>query len=131
MTRDATPYAQMRAVAQASTGADVSQPEAGYFRHRLRGGAVRGGVRIFYGPPLDPITGEELDRGWRWQALFDDEPVLFDEVWPECVGEPITERDYREFVGRRAWAKTNAPASSFANSKRRYDPLSSSEPLPF
>ena len=131
MTRDATPYAQMRAVAQVSAGADVSQPEAGYFRYRLRGGAVRGGVRIWFGPPSDPVTGEVMDRSWRWCAEFDGEPVEFDSVWPDCTGEPITERDYREFVGRREWAKHNAPNSAFANSKRRYDPLSTSEALPF
>ena len=110
---------------------DVSQPVAGFFRFKPRSKAVVGGVRIWFGPPHDPVTGEEMDRSYRWQAEFDGDPVEFDDVWPGCTGEPITEREYREFVARREWARTNAPNSAFANPKRRYDPLSSNEPLPF
>ena len=114
-----------------AVGADVSEPVAGFFRHRLRSGSVIGGVRIWHGPPLDPITGEEMDRGHRWQALFDDEPVEFDVVWPQCTGSPITEAEYRALVARREWARKNAPDSAYANVGRKIDPLSLAEPLPF
>jgi hypothetical protein len=110
---------------------DVSTPQAGYFRHRLHGGAVRGGVRIFYGPPADPVTGEVLDRSWRWQAEFDGEPIDFDRVWPDCTGDPISAEEYRTYVARRRWAEQHAPDSSYAERSRRRDPLSTSEPLPF
>lgn len=131
MRRDSTPYAanQVRSVAVAGA-VDVSKPEAGFYRWRLRGGSVRGGVRIWFGPPCDPVTGEEMDRSHRWQAEFDGEPIDFDDCWPACTGESISETDYRAFVARREWAEKNAPNSAYATG-RRFDPLSSSNPLPF
>lgn len=114
-----------------ATGADVSTPVAGFYRHRLRSGSVIGGVRIWYGPPHDPDTGEVMDRGYRWQAEFDGDPVDFDQVWPGCTGSPISEAEYRALVARREWARKNAPDSSYAKVGRKIDPLSLAEPLPF
>lgn len=131
MSRDGTLYARMVATASAFAGQDVSTPTAGFYRHKLRSGGIVGGVRIWFGPPHDPVTGEELDRSHRWQAEFDGQPVDFDDVWPACAGSPISETDYRAYVARRAWAAENAPTSAFANPKRRYDPLSTNNPLPF
>ena len=112
-------------------GIDVTTPREGYFRFRLVSGGVRGGVRIWYGPPHDPLTGEVMDRSWRWQAEFDGEYVEFDRVWPTCTGDPITEREYLQYVQRAAWARQNAPRSAYANRTRRIDPLSPDTPLPF
>lgn len=130
MSRAALDYGERR-VAFAGIGQSVTRPVAGFYRHRLRSGAVRGGVRIWFGPPHDPDTGEEMDRSWRWQAHFDGQPVEFDEVWPDCTGEPITEAEYQRRVARAAWARQNAPRSAFADPRRRLDPLSSDTPLPF
>lgn len=130
-TRPAIDYSAPRAARVGATGIDVRQPASGYYRFRLRGGAVRGAVRIWHGPPLDPVTGEELDRFWRWQAEFDGEAIDIDRVWPACAGEPISEREYREYVARRIWAETHAPESAFAQRGKRLDPLSSQNPLPF
>lgn len=111
---------------------DVSAPVAGHYLMRLRSGAVASGIRIWFGPPLDPVTGEELDRSWRWQAQGDDGQQLdLDEVWPMCGKTPISETDFNARRSRRAWAQKAAPDSSYANSRRKYDPLSMSEPLPF
>jgi hypothetical protein len=87
------------------------------------------GVRIWHGPPLDPVTGEELDRSWRWQAQANGELVEFDDVWPGCAGDPITERQYREYAAQQRWAQQHAPDSSFANPRQRHDPLTAL--LPF
>lgn len=114
-----------------SVGADVSTPVAGYFKHRVRGGSVACGVEIRFGPPLDPITGEEMDRGWRWMVFVDGEPADFDALWPDCTGQPITRDDYRALCARREWARKNAPDSSYAKVGRKIDPLSTSEVLPF
>ena len=111
--------------------ADVSEPVAGFFRHRLRSGGVWGGVRIWFGPPHDPVTGEELDRSWRWQAVFNDEPIDLDRVWPGCTGLPIAESEYQFFVSQARWARENAPQSAWADPRKRFDPLSAKEPLPF
>lgn len=114
-----------------AAGADVSTPEAGFFRYRMGRDTIAGGVRIWHGPPHDPVTGEELDRSWRWQAQFDGEPVEFDRVWPACVGEPISEADYERYRARKAWARQHVPDSAYAETGRKRDLLSTSDPLPF
>lgn len=113
------------------SGLDVERPVAGYYRFRLRSGGVRGGVKLWYGPPHDPVTGEELDRSWRWQAEFEGEPIEFDRVWPQCAGDPITETEYRRLCARKSWAEQHAPNSAYADRSRRIDPLSPDTPLPF
>lgn len=130
MTRDATPYAQQRVFAPA-VGQDVSTPVAGFFRHRVRSGAVVQGVEIRFGAPLDPVTGLELDRSPRWMAFVDGE--YFDDwnwIWPACCGEPISEQDYHAFIARKKWAEQHAPDSAYATG-RRFDPLDSRNPMPF
>lgn len=130
--RDGNLYSDMRPwSAPEGYGVDISKPAEGFFRGKLCSRGIPGGIKIIYGPPLDPITGEELDRSWRWYALFDGEYVEIDEVWPECAGDPISAEEYRVLVNRRAWARQAMPDSAFANPKRRYDPLSASEVLPF
>ena len=129
--RDTTPYAQMGA-ARTFAGVDVTEPKAGFYRTRLSGGSIRVGVRLHYGPPLDPVTGEVLDRHWRWQCDVNGEPYAdFDRVWPACAAEPITEIEYQRFVTRKVWASEKAPASAYAKPGKRYDPLSLDEPMPF
>jgi len=118
-------YAAREGVAQ------VAAPESGYFRYRLRSDGVRGGVKIWFGPPHDPVTGEELDRSWRWQAAFNGQPVEFDRVWPACTGNPISEAEYRRYCSRLQWAEQHAPESAYADPRKRRDPLSKDEPLPF
>lgn len=131
MSRAHLSYASGGQIDRLFTGIDVSEPAEGYYRHRLVFGGVRGGVHIWYGPPNDPDTGEEMDRSWRWQARFDGEYIELDRVWPDCAGEPISEADYRAYCNRKAWAQKNAPNSAFANRRQRRDPLSIDTPLPF
>lgn len=109
----------------------VSEPVAGYYRYRLGASTVKGAVRIWHGPPHDPVTGEELDRSPRWQATFNGEPIDFDRVWPACATDTLTEAEYRFLIERRKWAQRNAPESAYAANGRKYDPLSTSNPLPF
>ncbi len=132
MSRDGTPYATRREwKAPEGYGIDASEPVAGFYRYRLRSDGVRGGVKIWYGPPFDPVTGEELDRSWRFQASFNGQPVDLERVWPNCAGDPITEADYRRYVARLQWAEQHAPESAYADGRKRHDPLSPDAPLPF
>lgn len=108
---------------------DVSRPTEGFYRFRLRSDGVRGAVRIWFGPPHDPVTGEELDRSWRWQATFNNEPIDFDRVWPACVGDPLTFEEYNFLIARNDWAKRHAPESAFADPRKRNDRLTA--PLEF
>jgi len=111
---------------------DASVPVAGYYRFRLVAGGVRCGVRIWYGPPHDPVTGEELDRSWRWQAHLDGVPIDIDRVWPACAKlGPISIADYERRVKRKLWAQGHAPQSAYANPTHALDRLSTNEPLPF
>ncbi|ALC12516.1 hypothetical protein [Sphingopyxis sp. 113P3] len=132
MTRSARPYAAGAENAQRFDGIDVEEPVAGFYRIRLGAETVAVGIRLWFGAPLDPLTGEELDRGWRWQAQADDGSILdFERVWPACARDPITEADFNARRARRAWARENAPDSAYAELGRKVDRLSRSEPLPF
>lgn len=130
--RSSTSYSNAQARALAVEGAiEISTPIAGFFRFRLHSGAVFGGVQIWHGPPADPVTGEELDRSWRWQARFNGEDIDLDRVWPACAANPITAAEYRQFIKAQAWARKHAPDSAHAERGRRIDPLSTAEILPF
>lgn len=132
MSRAPVTYTEARAImARAFGGVDASEPVAGFYRTRLGRDTVILGIRIWYGPPHDPVTGEVMDRSWRWQAVANNEPVDFDTVWPRCAGEPITEAEYRTFVARQAWARQHAPDSAYAERGRKVDRLSTRTPLPF
>jgi len=132
VTRSAVPYGERRALERSYAGFDTETPVAGFYRVRLGADTVAIGIRIWFGAPLDPVTGEEMDRGWRWQAQCDDGSLIdLERVWPACARRPISEADFRMREGRRRWAQRAAPDSAYANRGQKYDPLSSDNPLPF
>jgi hypothetical protein len=133
MMRVSVPYAEREVRAVYVPGQiDVSEPMAGFYRMRIGAGTVSIGIRILFGAPHDPVTGEPLDRSLRWQAFADDGELLdWDRIWPACAKHPITEAEFRAKQGRRAWAEQAAPDSAYADRKAKYDPLSRSTPLPF
>lgn len=122
-------YDERRAPTRTFEGFDPDTPVAGLYKMRLRTGGVMVGIRIWYGPPHDPVTGEEMDRGWRWQAHANRELIDMERVWPKCADAPITDDDYNHLSGLQSWAKENAPKTAFADPTRKIDPLSAS--LPF
>jgi len=129
MIRARVDYSDRRDVRAA--GFDPDLPIAGYYRIRLRSGAAFAGVYIWHGLPLDPVTGEELDRSLRWNALLNDEYVDLERVWPRCADEPISADEYKHFCRVQTWAREKAPDSAFADPRRKIDLLSTSNPLPF
>lgn len=133
MQRDGTLYAAMKGGGKAyPRGYDPARPVAGFYRMRLKAGGIRVGIRIWHGPPHDPVTGEELDRSWRWQAQADDGELLdLLHVWPACAKHPITEADFNARRERHLWARQAAPDSAYADRRKIHDPLSLSTPLPF
>lgn len=98
-----------------SVGADVSEPVAGLYRMKLRSGGVMVGIRLWHGQPPDPITGELLDRSWRWQAEANGRPIDFDRVWPACAGSAIDAAEYSHLCSLQEWGERNAPHSPEAN----------------
>lgn len=103
----------------------------------LRGGRPPQPVRIWYGPPADPDTGEEMDRGWRWQMLVSGRPALLDEterdtlecdwqpawsdVWPRCAVSPLEPADYAYLVALIEHAREHEPDNPFARPGRKID----------
>lgn len=117
MTRAARTYSDRAAHAPVAGAAGVPAwpPVAGFYRYRLRSGGVAVGVRIWFGPPHDPLTGEEMDRSWRWQAEVNGRPIDLDRVWPTGAGEPIDAREYEHLSSLQTWGEQNAPHSPEAN----------------
>lgn len=104
---------------------NIAEPVAGYYRRRMVSGAVWMPVKIWFGAPLDPETGEELDRSLRWQAMDGDRLVTgeaeIQNVWTSCCREPINATEYFYLVADRAWCRENAPESPEANPTKRID----------
>ena len=118
-----------RTEARAFEGFSPDHPIAGYYRTRLRSGGVSVGVRIFYGAPKDPVTGEIMDRSHRWQAEVNGFYVEMDTVWPKCAADRIDRAEYDYLTQVQSWAVTNAPDSPQANPRRKINPLTA--PMPF
>ena len=129
MTRAPLNYAEPGAVAAPSDGFDPDTPIAGHYRMRLRSGGVFVGIRIWYGAPLDPLTGEELDRSPRWQAMANERPIDLDRVWPRCAASPIDETEYRYLTHLQNWSQQNVPESPHSDPRRTVNMLTA--PTPF
>lgn len=110
--------------------------EGHYLLNLTRAGRVSIPVRIWFGPPLDPETREEMDRAPRWQIqvgfqLLDDEPLdiggirisELDDVWPRVARNPIDAVDWQYRLERAEWAADNAPADPFSLLGGRIDPM--------
>lgn len=131
MSRARSVYADAAPVTAAAAGYSADVPTAGWYRFRLVSGGHPVAVKIWHGPPHDPDTGEELDRGWRWQAQANGEPIDLDRVWPGCAREPIPAAEAEYLLGVAVWARENAPDSPQANPRKKIDLLDSATPLPF
>ncbi len=101
----------------------ASHPIAGHYRTKLAAYAVWSPVRIWHGPPADPVTGELLDRSPRWQATIRGEPYDGDviELWTRCAGNPISRVEYDYQVAMHAHATEHEPDMPEAAPKSRID----------
>ena len=121
MTRTPITYTTRSRAAAVAGSVDVSQPVAGYYRMKLISGGVLVGIKLWYGPPTDPDTGEEMDRSWRWQAHANGRYIDFDRAWPKCTGDPVDEQEYRYLSSLQEWGERHAPTSPEANPQKRID----------
>jgi len=111
-------------------GFDPDVPEAGFYRMRLRQGAMFSAVCIWLGAPVDPATGEEVpERGERWQASMNNEPVPIDHVWPRCAKHPITKAEHDYMLSRQAWGRDVDPDGPDANPQRPVDLMRAPIPI--
>jgi hypothetical protein len=123
-------------------GADAPRP--GLFQLYRRGRPEQP-VKIWFGPPLDPLTRQPLERSHRWNMLLNDEPVSADptfrepegdpyapwwgDVWPQCSGSPIAPGHYAYLVASIRHARQHDPEHPFARPDRKIDLRTA--PLPF
>lgn len=128
MTRGNTDRSARRAPVQAE-GFDADVPIAGHYRMALVRGGVKVGIRIWFGAPLDPIDGSELDRSHRWQATANGKYIDLQRVWPKCADDPVTEAEHDYLCGLQAWGKAHAPDSAFADPNQRINPLTTPPPF--
>lgn len=129
MARASITYGDRQAQTRTFDGFDADTPVAGHYRMRLRSGAVFVGIRIWHGAPLDPETGDEMDRSHRWQAQANGRPIDLARVWPKCAAMPIDQAEYAYLTSLQDWGEQHAPASPQANVSQRINPLTS--PTPF
>lgn len=125
MSRAALTYGAPAYPVREFAGFNPDVPVEGFYRMRLRSGGVFVGVRIWHGLPLDPDTGEELDRAPRWNAQINGTWSDIEAVWPRCAGEAVTADEYAHLCRMQAWGREHAPDSPFAEPTRRADPLQS------
>lgn len=83
----------------------IDQPQPGYYKTRLVKGGPFVAVRIWWQPPLDPWTGEELDRGPTLMAEVNGRPRDPYDIWTWCADKPV---DFAEYHRLRAAAPTAA-----------------------
>lgn len=105
----------------------ILEPPGPYYAVRLVKGGIRCPAHIWYGPPLDPETGEPLDRSWRWNAVVNGQPQdperfinivgNFAHIW----GDPISRAEYEFLLEDRKWCAEHAPDLPEANPTRTID----------
>lgn len=99
----------------------IDRPQPGFYKTRLvRGGPWVAG-RIYEIPPLDPDTGELLDRPVMLAGEIGGAEVQIDEAWLKLMGNPIGEAEYRYLSSVAQWAGAYDPNSPEANPRSAVD----------
>ncbi len=94
----------------------IDRPEPGFFKLRMRSGGVFVPAIIFLSCPMDPYTGEQLDRHrCLMAAIGNDEPDFegVDKVW--MFGSLIRRSEYLYMQAVKSWAETYAPTAPEAS----------------
>lgn len=73
---------------------DIETPPLGFYRCQLVKDGPYVGVKIWFGPPNDPVTGEPLDRSPRFQADVNGRHYALELIWPNRLGEEISRQQY-------------------------------------
>jgi hypothetical protein len=106
---------------------DTEIPVAGHYLVKLRKGGPPVALRLWWGPPLDPETGEPMDRAPRWNCMLNGvQPVDVADYWPGCAKLPISAAEHDRIA---TLSKTQDRASPFYDPLRSIDRLKA--PLPF
>ena len=90
---------------------------------------VRGGpwvaAELTYGPPLDPETGEPLERSWRWQVRLNgvayERHDMDEMIWRVHTSPRIGQAEHDHMVEVARWAREEAPGLPEANERDPVD----------
>jgi hypothetical protein len=98
-------------------------------------------VRVWFGQPRDPLTGELLDRAWRWQFEFNGMPLetyaaalrgdaeeLLGAFWPRAAKHEIAKSEYDYLLATVEHAREHDSSSPFSTTRGRVDLLSAGIP---
>ena len=102
-------------------GVNADVPEAGYYRRKLVSGGVDVAIKIWYGFPYHPETGDISERRWGWHALRDGELVDVFECWPGCSGARITEDEYNFMLADAEHCRQYIPSDPKARPRERIE----------
>lgn len=120
--RERIDYTAERA-SMCATGFNPDVPIEGYYRFHMVSGGIAVAVRLWFGAPIEPWTGEEMDRAPRWNATVNGQWVEVERVWPMCAEDPIDEDKAAELTDLQQWGAEHGHAD-LANPRRRLSPLS-------
>ncbi len=92
----------------------VDIPSPGFYRFRRVKGGPWVAAEITFGPAVDPVTGETLDRSPRFDVRVSGAAVTGPEAkWMldrvHHWGQPITESEHALLCATRDWALKHAP----------------------
>jgi hypothetical protein len=99
----------------------VDRPVPGHYWRKLVKGGPRVPCIIFVPCPLDPYTGEPLDRPRHLRCLVGDDEADPHEQWSWLAGNRISAVDYDLMCAQVAWDRTYAPLSPGANPRLPID----------
>lgn len=89
----------------------TDQIEAGFYETRLVKGGPPVAVRIAYLPPDDPVTGEPLDRSYRWRCWIGGQEIEDQgRIWETAMtARPCDEDRYRYLLAVHEWEVEHRP----------------------
>ena len=123
MSRHDIDYSARISTRTIADGINPDVPIEGYYRHRIRTGGVAVGVRIWWGPPIEPWTGEEMDRAPRWNATVNGKWIDVERVWPACSHTPIDQAAHDYLISLQAWGAEHGH-EALADPRKKLDALS-------
>ena len=80
---------------------DPDEPVAGFYSTRLAKGCCPVALCFWLGQPLDPDTGDLMDRSPRWMCLLNGwQLVEVSRFWPACARNPISREEHDRLCRR-------------------------------
>lgn len=107
----------------------VGEPVAGHWRRRLVKGGPWVGVITYYACPMDPESGEPMQRSRPLLCQVDGEQAEAIDQWSWIAGQPITPKEYAYLRALGNYAFQFEPNHPAAKPRQPIDLLTA--PLPY